>query len=87
MAATLKKLGNQGPKAMGDLEEMTLPDGTKAFGAKMGYISASGYDVESYVLDADKDGNRIQIVVFTVPAFAEYDEALFKEIAGTLTFK
>ena len=67
---------------------MTLSDGSKAFVTKTGYISSTGYEIESYTLERDIDGGkRIQIVVYTVVAFAEYDEALFSEIAQTLTFK
>jgi len=87
IVASFKKLGNQGPKMLSDLQEVTLPDGSKATGYKIGYTSATGYDVEAYGIDVDKDGKRIRTYVFTVGAFAEYDEPLFSEIVKTLTFK
>ena len=80
-------LGNEKFELLSDLKEITLADGTKALTYKGGYVSATGYDIESFGLDADKDGNRIRIVVFTVPAFSPYDEALFSEIAQTLRFE
>jgi hypothetical protein len=87
VVASLTKVGNIGPKVLSDIKEETLADGTKAYTFKAGYVSASGYDIISYVLDADKDGKRIRVNVFTIDAFAPYDEKLSSEVAHTLTFK
>jgi hypothetical protein len=87
IVASLVKVGNVSPKVTSDIKEETLADGTKAYTYKAGYISATGYEIASYFLDADKDGKRIRVNVFTIDAFAPYDEKLFSEIAHTLTFK
>ena len=87
IVASLVKVGNVGPKVLSDIKEETLADGTKAYTFKAGYVSASGYDVVSYCLDADKAGKRIRVNVFTIDAFATYDEKLSSEVAHTLTFK
>jgi hypothetical protein len=87
IVASLVKVGNQSPKVTSDIKEETLADGTKAYTYKAGYISATGYEIASYFLDADKDGKRIRVNVFTIDAFAPYDEKLFSEIAHTITFK
>ena len=81
------KVGNVSPKVTSDIKEETLADGTKAYTYKAQYISATGYEIASYVLDADKGGNRIRVNLFTIDAFAPYDEKLFSEIAHTVTFK
>jgi len=87
IVASLVKVGNVSPKVTSDIKEETLAGGIKAYTYKAGYISASGYEIASYFLDADKDGKRIRVNVFTIDAFAPYDEKLFSEIAHTLTFK
>jgi hypothetical protein len=87
IVASLKKVGNITPKVLSDIKEETLADGTKAYTFKAGYLSASGYDIISYVIDADKAGKRIRANVFTIDAFAPYDEKLASEVAHTLTFK
>ncbi len=88
LVASYKKLGNQGPKVLTDIKEVTLPDGSKAYAYKAGYISGTGYEVEAYALERDIDGGkRMRVIVYTVVAFAEYDEPLFAEIAQSLTFK
>jgi len=86
IVASFNKLGFGGVKVKSDLQEVTLPDGSKAIGYKVNYIATTGYDVEAYALEADKDGKRIRILVYTVAQFAEYDEALFSQIAHTLRF-
>ncbi|MCJ7516108.1 MAG: protein kinase [Dehalococcoidia bacterium] len=73
-------------KVVTPLTEETLPDGTKAYTYKADYIHTSGTEVTAYILDADKDGKRIRLDVFTVPGTAQYDEKLFSEIAHTLRF-
>jgi len=87
IVASFAKVGNQSPKLKSDIKEETLAGGIKAYTYKANYISATGYDVLSYCLDADKDGKRIRVNVFTIDAFAPYDEKLGSEIAHTLTFK
>jgi hypothetical protein len=87
IVASLVKVGNVSPKVTSDIKEETLADGTKAYTYQAGYISATGYDIASYFLDADKDGKRIRVNVFTIDAFAPYDAKLFSEVAHTLTFK
>ena len=79
--------GNEKFEVVSDLEEITLADGPPAVVYKAGYVSATGYDISSYGLEADKDGKRIRLVVFTIDAFSPYDEALFSEIAQTLKFE
>ncbi|MGB8707514.1 MAG: hypothetical protein WCD72_06150 [Dehalococcoidia bacterium] len=87
IVATFKKSGNVDPKVKSDIKEETLAGGTKAYTYQAAYISATGYDIISYCLDADKDGKRIRINIFTIDAFAPYDAKLASEIAHTLTFK
>jgi len=79
--------GNEKFKVVSDLEEITLEDGTPVIVYKAGYVSATGYDIASYGLEADKDGKRVRLVVFTIDSFSPYDEALFSEIAQTLKFE
>jgi hypothetical protein len=80
-------LKSTSPKLKSAIKEETLADGTKAYTYKANYISATGYDVLAYVLDADKGGKRIRINVFTIDAFEPYNEKLASEIAHTVTFK
>jgi serine/threonine-protein kinase len=83
---SFKMTNYQMPKVTSDIKEITLADGTKAYTYKAGYVSATGYAVAVYVVDADKDGKRIRVNVYTVEAFASYDEKLFSEIAHSLRF-
>jgi len=87
IAQSFKDMGNQGFKLKSDLKEITLPDGTKATTYEANYTSATGYEIRSFNIDADKGDNRIRLIVFTIEAFSDYNEALFSEIANTLTFK
>jgi len=87
IAQSFKDMGNANFKIKSDLKEITLADGTKATTYEAEYISATGYDVRSFNMDADKGDKRIRLIIFTIEAFADYDEALFSEIAHTLTFK
>jgi hypothetical protein len=50
------------------------------------YVSATGYEVTSYCVDADKEGKRIRVNVFTIEDFFPYDEKMFSQIAHTLRF-
>ena len=87
IVASFTQSGNTDPKVKSDIKEETLADGTKAYTYQAAYISATGYDIISYCLDADKDGKRIRVNIFTIDAFAPYDAKLASEIAHTLTFK
>ena len=84
--AWLKARGNTNPKVLSAINHEILADGTPAYTYKVGYVSVTGYDVISYVLDADKGNKRYRIAVCTVDDFVPYDEALFSEIAHTLQF-
>jgi hypothetical protein len=66
--------------------ETTLCGGTPATKGKVTYISPTGYEVESFWLGTQKDGNWIKVQVFTIDAFSPYDEALFSDIVHTLEF-
>jgi len=83
---SFEELKSTSPKVKSDIKEQTLADGTKGYTYKANYISATGYDVLAYVIDADRGAKRIRINVFTIDAFAPYDETLFSEIAHTLRF-
>jgi hypothetical protein len=85
--ASFAKVGNTMPKVTSDIKEETLADGTKAYTYTAGYVSASGYQVVSYCMDADRGDKRIRVNIFTIEDFAPYDETLASEIAHTLTFK
>jgi len=86
--AELNEAGNKKGKALSDLTETTLADGTPATELKMGFVSgATGSDIVAHVLFTDKDDKRFCISVFTVEMYVPYDEALFSEIAHTLTFE
>jgi len=87
IVSSLKATGNTNPKVLSDIKSETLAGGIPAYTFQAGYLSATGYDIISYMLDADKDGKRIRINVFTIDAFAPYDEKLGSEIAHSLTFK
>jgi hypothetical protein len=87
IVSSFKATGNQDPKVKSEIKEETLPGGIKAYTYQAGYISATGYEIISYILDADKGGNRIRVNIFTIDAFAPYDGKLASEIAHTITFK
>jgi hypothetical protein len=71
---------------VGDEQEITLPDGTKATAAKVN-LKSSGYDAEAYVVGVKQGDKWIVVSVSTVALLIPYDEAVFSEIAQTLTFK
>jgi serine/threonine protein kinase len=73
-------------KLVSDIQEETLADGTKAYTYKVQYDHPSGYKITAYTLDADRDGKRIRIIVYTVEQYEPYNEKLFSEIAHTLAF-
>ena len=86
---SFQELGNQQFKLTSDLEEITLPDGTPATTYEASYVSATGYEILSYQIDADSGDNRIRLILFTIDAFDPYadNKATFEEVAQTLTFK
>ena len=86
---SFQDLGNQNFKVLSDLEETTLPDGTAATVYEASYVSATGYEILSYQVDADEGDNRIRLILFTIDAFDPYadNKATFEEVAQTLTFE
>ena len=80
-------LKNTMPKLLSDIKEETLPDGTKGYTYKAYYISATGYEINSYCLDTVRDGKQFRVNLFTIDSFEPYNEKLYSEIAHTLTFK
>ncbi len=86
--AKLDEAGNTKGKALSDLTETTLADGTPATELKVGYVSGlTGSDIVALALFTDKDDKRFCMSVFTVEMYTPYDEALFSEIGHTLTFE
>ncbi len=84
---SFKATGNQDPKVKSDIKEETLADGTKAYTYQAYYISATGYEITSFCLDADRGAKRIRVNVFTIDSFDPYNEAKFSEIAHSIAFK
>ena len=85
---SFQDLGNQQFKLTSDPEAITLPDGTPATVYEASYVSATGYKILSYQVDADKGSNRIRLILFTIEQFAPYadNEDLFLQVAHTLRF-
>jgi hypothetical protein len=77
--------GNSAVK-VSNLKETTLADSTPAFQYESSYSNGE-YDLVSFATSTDKDGKRIRVTVSTIEAFSPYDEALFSEIAKTLSVK
>lgn len=73
-------------KVTSDITPTTLDDGTPAFQYTLKY-NYQVYEITSFGVAADKDGKRIRAFVWTIDAFSPYDEALFSEIAHTLSFE
>jgi hypothetical protein len=78
--------GNTNVTVTSDLEETTLVDGTPAVQYTSSFKSGA-YEIVSLATSTDKDGKRIRATVWTIDAFSPYDEALFSEIARTLSVK
>jgi hypothetical protein len=80
--------GNTKNKITSGPTETTLADGTKAsqYEGKF-FATSSGYDIVTFAVSVDKNGKRIRATVWTIDAFSPYDEALFSEIAHTLSVK
>jgi serine/threonine protein kinase len=84
---TFELMKAAGPlKVASPIKEELLADGTKAYSYKMNYISSTGYDVTAYILDAEKNGKRIRLDIFTIEQWESYNEKLFSEIAHTIRF-
>jgi hypothetical protein len=79
--------GNKNNKITSGPTETTLADGTKASQYKGTFTTSTGYDIMSFAVSIDKNGKRIRSTVWTIDAFSPYDEALFSEIAHTLSVK
>ena len=78
--------GNTNVEVTSPLTETTLFDGTPAVQYASSFKSGQ-YDILSFAISTDKDGKRIRATVWTIDAFSPYDEALFSEIAHTLSVK
>jgi hypothetical protein len=78
--------GNTNVKVTSPLTETTLFDGTPAVQYSSKFTSGQ-YDIVSFATSTDKNGKRIRATVWTIDAFSPYDEALFSEIAHTLSVK
>jgi len=83
---TFRLMKDTNIKVVTPLKEETLLDGTKAYTYRVKYISSTQYEITAYILDANKDGNRIRLDVFTVDESSPYDEKLFSQVAHTLRF-
>jgi len=70
-----------------DIADITLSDGSKAYQYTASYVSATGYEVKSYVVDAIKGDKLIRVNCYTVDTFAPFDEALQGAVAKSLTLK
>ena len=77
----------QNPKVQTDIKEGSLPNGDKTYSYQLDYVASSGYEALAQVMDVDHGGQRIRFQVYTVTAFADFDETLFNEILSTVTFK
>jgi len=74
--------------ALESFSKTTLPDGTPAIEAKVTFFNVgAGYDMVSYQVSAEKGDKSVGVSVWTIEMFFPYDEALFSEIAHTLTFQ
>ncbi|MGD0353448.1 MAG: hypothetical protein ABSB38_08155 [Dehalococcoidia bacterium] len=78
--------GNTKVKVTSPPTETTLFDGTPAVQYVSKFTSGQ-YDIVSFATSTDKNGKRIRATVWTIDAFSPYDEALFSEIAHTLSVK
>ncbi len=87
VVSAFKSTGNINPKVLSDITEITLSDGSPAYQYTAGYISATGYEVKSYVVDAIKGDKVIRVNCYTVDAFAPYDETLQGAVAKSLTLQ
>jgi hypothetical protein len=73
-------------KVTSDITPTTLDDGTPASQYTLKY-NYQAYEIKAFGVSADKDGKRIRAFVWTIDSFSPYDEALFSEIAHTLSVK
>jgi hypothetical protein len=78
--------GNTDVKVTSPPAETTLFDGTPAIQYTSSFMSGQ-YAIVSFATSTDKNGKRIRATVWTIDAFSPYDEALFSEIAHTLSVK
>jgi hypothetical protein len=78
--------GNNDVKVTSAVTPTTLDDGTAAFQYPSKFLSGE-YEILSFATSIDKDGKRIRATVWTIDAFAPYDETFYSEIAHTLSVK
>jgi hypothetical protein len=78
--------GNTDVKVTSPPAETTLFDGTPAVQYTSSFMSGQ-YAIVSFATSTDKNGKRIRATIWTIDAFSPYDEALFSEIAHTLSVK
>jgi hypothetical protein len=78
--------GNTNIKVTSDITPTKLDDGTDAFQYTTSFDD-SGYSFLAFATSVDKGGKRIRATVWTIDAVTPYDEALFSEIAHTLSVK
>jgi hypothetical protein len=74
-----------GSTVTSDITPTTLDDGTPASQYTLKYTYQS-YEIQAFGVSTDRNNKRIRTWVWTIDAFAPYDETLFSEIAHTLTF-
>jgi branched-chain amino acid transport system substrate-binding protein len=84
---SFQELQSTMPKVTSDITNETLPGDIPAYTYTASYISSTGYEIAAKVLDADKDGKRFRVNVFTIEEFAPMDPTLASEIIHSLTFK
>ncbi len=78
--------GNNDVKVTSAVTPTTLDDGTAAFQYPSKFLSGE-YEILSFATSIDKDGKRIRATVWTIDAFAPYEETFYSEIAHTLSVK
>jgi hypothetical protein len=77
---------HSGAQVTSDITPTTLADGTPASQYALTY-KFQAYEIKAFGVSADKDGKRIRAWVWTIDSFSPYDEALFSEVAHTLSVK
>lgn len=72
-------------KVISDITPTTLLDGTPASQFNFSYTFGGQYPIDALGISVDKDGNRIWAIVYTIDSVSPYDEAMFSDIAHTLS--
>jgi hypothetical protein len=83
--ASLPKFG-KALKWVKEPTETTLADGTKAYQARVKFeaFKAPGFELDAFVLGAQKGTKWVIVNALTLDMMAPYDEKLYSEIARTL---